>query len=80
MRSAHPCPAQPLCRQPAAIAPLAVAWWVVVGLRAALPAAFAVAMGALVGAVEHGDSLTRPLAVTGVVFVLLQVLTPMFHI
>ena len=37
---------------------------------------FAVAMGALVSAVQHGGDLGRPLAVIGVVFVLLQVITP----
>lgn len=55
---------------------LAVAWWVVLVLRGVLPALFAVAMGALVGAVQDGDDLDVPLAVIGVVFVLLQVLTP----
>src|SRR5204862_111627 len=45
-------------------------------LRGALPAAFAVAMGALVGAVQRGDSLAGPVAFGGVIFVLLQVLTP----
>src|SRR5688572_21653352 len=33
-------------------------------------------MGSLVSAVQAGDALTAPLAVVGVVFVLLQVLTP----
>src|SRR5437773_3352203 len=55
---------------------LGVAWWALLVLRGSLPAAFAVAMGALVGAVQRGDSLGAPLAVVGVVFVLLQVLTP----
>jgi ABC-type multidrug transport system fused ATPase/permease subunit len=55
---------------------LAWAWWAVVLLHGALPAIFAVAMGALVGAVQHGDPLTGPLAFVGVTFVLLQVLTP----
>ena len=55
---------------------LAVAWWIVLVLRGVLPAAFAVAMGALVGAVQRGDGLAGPLAFTGAVFVLLQVLTP----
>src|SRR4029434_9212035 len=41
-----------------------------------LPAVFAVAMGALVGAVQRGASLDVPLAVGGAVFVLLQMLTP----
>jgi ATP-binding cassette subfamily B protein len=61
---------------PRADAALAFAWWVVLVLRGVLPAAFAIAMGVLVGAVESGSSLAGPLALTGVVFVLLQVLTP----
>jgi ABC-type multidrug transport system fused ATPase/permease subunit len=55
---------------------LAVAWWSVVLLRGFLPALFAIAMGALVGSVQRGDALTIPLVVVGLVFVLLQVLTP----
>jgi ABC-type multidrug transport system fused ATPase/permease subunit len=55
---------------------LAVAWWAVLVLRGVLPAAFAVAMGALVGAVQRGGSLGTPLGVAGVVFILSQVLTP----
>jgi ABC-type multidrug transport system fused ATPase/permease subunit len=55
---------------------LAVAWWAVLVLRGLLPAAFAIVMGVLVGAVQRGDSLVGPLAATGVVFVLLQVLHP----
>src|SRR5258707_13052287 len=37
--------------------PLAVAWWIVVVLRGLLPALFAVATGALVGAVQRGQPL-----------------------
>jgi ABC-type multidrug transport system fused ATPase/permease subunit len=55
---------------------LAVAWWAVLAGRGLLPAGFAVATGALVGAVQAGDELAGPLATVGVVFVLLQVLTP----
>jgi len=55
---------------------LAVTWWAVVILRAALPSVLAIAMGVLVGAVQRDDSLVGPLAGLGVVFVLLQVLTP----
>jgi ABC-type multidrug transport system fused ATPase/permease subunit len=55
---------------------LAVAWWVILLLRGVLPAVFAVAMGVLVGAVENGRDLAGPLAFTGIVFVVLQVLTP----
>jgi ABC-type multidrug transport system fused ATPase/permease subunit len=55
---------------------LAFAWWAVVLLHGILPALFAVAMGALVGAVQGGESLAGPLGIIGVIFVLLQVLTP----
>ncbi len=61
---------------PKADATLASLWWIVLVLRGVLPAGFAVAMGALVSAVQQGDSLGRPLALVGIVFVLLQVLTP----
>ena len=56
--------------------PLAVAWWTVLVLRGLLPAGFAIATGGLVGAVERGDALAGPLAFVGVLFVLLQVLSP----
>jgi ABC-type multidrug transport system fused ATPase/permease subunit len=55
---------------------LAVAWWTVLLLRGVLPAAFALAMGLLVGAVQRGDNLTGPLTLVGAVFILLQTLTP----
>jgi ATP-binding cassette subfamily B protein len=61
---------------PKADRPLATLWWTLLILRGVLPAAFAVAMGALVGAVQAGGSLTAPLTIAGVVFVLLQILTP----
>jgi ABC-type multidrug transport system fused ATPase/permease subunit len=55
---------------------LALAWWFVLVLRGVLPALFAVAMGVLVAAVETGDPIGPGLALVGIVFVLLQVLTP----
>jgi len=55
---------------------LAVTWWAIVILRGILPALFAIAMGLLVAAVQRGDSLVNPLAIVGIDFVLLQVLTP----
>lgn len=55
---------------------LAGAWWLVLVLRGALPAGFGIAMGVLVGSVQHGTDLAGPLAFAGIVFVLLQVLTP----
>jgi ABC-type multidrug transport system fused ATPase/permease subunit len=51
-------------------------WWAVLVLRGALPAVFAIAMGVLVGAVQHGRPLIVPLAFTGAVFIVLQVLAP----
>jgi ATP-binding cassette subfamily B protein len=61
---------------PRADGALAAAWWSLLVLRGLLPALFAVAMGGLVGAVQRGGGLAAPLAVVGVVFVLLQVLSP----
>src|SRR5437762_2462818 len=55
---------------------LATAWWFVLILRGVLPALFAIAMGALVSAVQRSDSLVMPLAAVGVSFVLLQILNP----
>jgi ABC-type multidrug transport system fused ATPase/permease subunit len=55
---------------------LASAWWAALLLRGILPAAFAIAMGVLVGAVQRGDPLAGPLAFAGAIFVLLQVLSP----
>jgi ABC-type multidrug transport system fused ATPase/permease subunit len=55
---------------------LAAVWWTVLLLRGILPAAFAIAMGVLVGAVQQGHALAVPLAFAGAVFVLLQVLSP----
>jgi len=55
---------------------LARLWWAVLVLRGILPAVFAIAMGGLVAAVQHGEPLAASLTVVGVVFVLLQVLAP----
>jgi len=55
---------------------LAAAWWAALLLRGILPAVFAIAMGVLVGAVQHGQALALPLTLVGTTFVLLQVLTP----
>ena len=61
---------------PKADGTLASVWWAVVLLHGILPALFAIAMGVLVDAVQRGEPLTGPLIVVGVIFVLLQVLTP----
>jgi ATP-binding cassette subfamily B protein len=55
---------------------LATVWWVVLVFRGVLPAVFGIAMGVLVAAVQRGDGLGGALTLVGVVFVLLQVLTP----
>ncbi len=62
---------------PRAAPALAAWWWAALVLRGALPALFAIAMGALVGAVQRGGALAPSLALVGAVFVLLQVLGPL---
>src|SRR6516225_7700919 len=61
---------------PRAAPGLALAWWFALLLRGILPAAFAIAMGVLVGAVQRGTPLAGPLALVGAIFGLLQVLSP----
>jgi ATP-binding cassette subfamily B protein len=58
---------------------LALAWWTVLVLRGCLPALFAIAIGTLVGAVQRGEGLFYPLALVGIIFVPLQVLSPLHH-
>jgi ATP-binding cassette, subfamily B, bacterial len=57
--------------------PMAAAWWAMLGARGLLPAVFSVVTGVLVAAVQHRASLAAPLAVVGVVFILMQVLGPL---
>ncbi len=57
--------------------PLAAGWWSLLTLRGLLPAAFAIATGVLVTAVEHHQPLAAPLSVVGILFILLQVLGPL---
>jgi len=61
---------------PKAAPGLAAAWWLGLVLRGVLPAAFAIEMGVLVGAVQNGGRLGAPLAFLGATFILLQILTP----
>src|SRR5436305_13984133 len=56
---------------------LAGVWWVALVLRGLLPAVFGIAMGVLVAAVQKGTGLAAPLTFAGIVFVLLQILTPL---
>jgi ATP-binding cassette, subfamily B, bacterial len=55
---------------------LAAVWWGVLLARGILPAVLAVSIGVLVDAVSAGRSLAWPLALTGAVFVAIQVLGP----
>jgi ABC-type multidrug transport system fused ATPase/permease subunit len=55
---------------------LAAVWWGILVLRGVLPAVFAIAMGMLVEAVRNGNSLADGLMLVGIVFILLQILTP----
>jgi ABC-type multidrug transport system fused ATPase/permease subunit len=57
-------------------APLAAVWWLVLVMRGVLPAVFSILMGVLVAAVQGSRGLAAPLAVTGIIFLLLQILPP----
>ena len=61
---------------PKADGALAFVWWTVVLLHGLLPALFAIAMGALVAAVQAGAGLAAALTVVAILFILLQILTP----
>jgi ATP-binding cassette, subfamily B, bacterial len=56
---------------------LAIAWWVTLLLRGLLPAVFTILMGVLINAVQRGESLAAPLTMVGVVFVVLQISSPL---
>jgi len=53
------------------------AWWALIVLRGALPGLFAVAIGAVVTAVDRDEPLPGPLLAAGAVFVAIQVLAPL---
>src|SRR4051812_17393291 len=55
---------------------LTLAWWGLLLTRGVLSALLAITMGALVHAVQAGQSPARSLVVVGAVFVLLQVAPP----
>jgi ABC-type multidrug transport system fused ATPase/permease subunit len=63
-----------------AVPGLAAAWWLLLLVRAVIPAALVVATGLLVGRVESGGDLTAPLVAFGVVFVASQVAPPVHQI
>jgi ATP-binding cassette, subfamily B, bacterial len=55
---------------------LAAAWWVLLLLRGVLPAVFAVAMGALVAAVQNGGTVGGLLWFVGALFIVQQMVAP----
>ena len=55
---------------------LATVWWALLILNGAMPAVFAVAIGATVSAVQQTRPVAAPLAVTGLVFVLMLIVNP----
>jgi ATP-binding cassette, subfamily B, bacterial len=55
---------------------LATVWWALLILLGALPAIFAVAMGVTVRAIEQAQPVGRALALTGLVFVLMLIMSP----
>ncbi len=59
---------------------LATLWWLLLITRGLLPAFFAIVMGNLIGAVQREESLYVALSYVAVVFVLLQVLTPLHQV
>jgi ATP-binding cassette subfamily B protein len=56
---------------------MAVSWWTLLTFRGLLPAGFSIATGVLVTAIQHRSSPAGPLALVGILFVLLQVLGPL---
>ncbi|MEZ5226712.1 MAG: hypothetical protein R2710_08545 [Acidimicrobiales bacterium] len=58
---------------------LAAAWWGLVALRAVLPVALTLGMGALIACVQDGTSVTAPLAVVAGSFIAHQHRHPAPH-
>jgi ABC-type multidrug transport system fused ATPase/permease subunit len=58
----------------------ALAWWLLLLIRALVPPALAITTGLLVGHVQAGGSLAGPLTAFGVVFVLSQVGPPVHQV
>jgi ABC-type multidrug transport system fused ATPase/permease subunit len=63
-----------------AVPGFAAAWWLLLALRALVPAGLAIATGVLVGRVDGGGDLTAPLVFFAVVFVVSQVAPPVHQI
>ncbi len=58
----------------------AAAWWLLLLVRALIPAALAIVTGLLVGRVQSGNDLTGPLVAFGIVFVASQVAPPLHQV
>ena len=54
----------------------AALWWVLLIAGGLLPAAFAISMGSIIGAVEGDQSLAGPLTLVGIIFVAMQIVNP----
>ncbi len=63
-----------------AVPGLAVVWWLLLLVRALVPAALAITTGLLVGRVQDGADLTTPLVLFGIVFVASQVGPPLHQV
>jgi ATP-binding cassette, subfamily B, bacterial len=63
-----------------AVPGLAAAWWLLLLVRALVPAALAITTGLLVGRVQSGVDLTTPLVLFGVAFVVSQVGPPLHQV
>jgi ATP-binding cassette, subfamily B, bacterial len=63
-----------------AVPGFATAWWLLLLLRAMIPAALAITTGLVVGEVESGGDLTAALVAFGVVFVASQVAPPVHQV
>jgi ATP-binding cassette, subfamily B, bacterial len=55
---------------------LAAVWWALLILTGTMPAIFAVATGVMVSVIEQGQPVGGPLALTGLVFVLMLIMSP----
>ncbi|MGB8861152.1 MAG: hypothetical protein WCC60_17985, partial [Ilumatobacteraceae bacterium] len=56
---------------------LAVCWWVIVLVRALVPAALTLGLGALVAAITDGGSIDGPLLVVGASFAFMSIAGPL---
>jgi ATP-binding cassette, subfamily B, bacterial len=55
---------------------LATVWWILLILTGTMPAIFAVAIGLIVSVIEQGQPVGGPIALAGLVFVLMLIMSP----